>query len=133
MRSPSYIFALIALLLAGCASSASTKSSPKQSGLIGTWRWIRVDQQRVTQPFHMRFYPDGTAVTWPAPEGYSTAKGVSHGRYHLEGDFLVIETGEGQSNPKAHMEIEGDEMVLINEESHRLIYHRVVPDLEPGK
>jgi hypothetical protein len=46
---------------------------------------------------------------------------------------LVIETGVGKNAPKARMEIKGDVMILINAESNRLIYHRVLPDLEPGK
>jgi len=82
----------------------------------------------------VRYYADGTAATWPAPEGWSTTtNGVSHGRYHLEGEFLVLETGAGKDDPKSRMTITGDEMVLITDESNRLVYRRVVPDLEPGK
>jgi len=88
----------------------------------------------VTQRFHIRYYADGTAATWPAPAGWrTTTNGVSRGRYHLVGEFLVVETGTGKNDPKARMIITGDEMVLTNDESNRLVYRRVVPDLEPGK
>ena len=84
--------------------------------------------------FHVRYYTDGTAATWPAPAGWpTTTNGVSRGRYHLEGEFLVIETGSGKDDPRSRMTIKGDEMVLINVESNRLVYRRVVPDLEPGR
>ena len=101
--------------------------------IIGTWQWVRVDQQAVPNPFFMRFYTNGTAVTWPAPDGFSTTNGVSHGGYHFDGALLVIETGAGKNDPKSKVEIKGDEMTMIGDETNRLIYHRVVPDLQPGK
>ena len=133
MRCSLRILTLFALFLTACAPSPSTKPLAIQSGPVGTWRWVSVDKQQVTEPFHIRYYADGASVSWPAPEGWSTTNGVSHGRYHLEGSFLVIETGEGTNDPRVHLEIKGDEMVLINDESNRLVYRRVVPDLEPGK
>jgi hypothetical protein len=133
MQNSLFILTLFALSLVGCAHSTSTKSSTTQSGPVGTWRWVSVDKQRVQEPFHIRLYADGTSASWPAPEGWSTTNGISHGRYHLDGEFLVIETGEAKYDPKTHMEIRGDEMILINDESNRLVYRRVVPDLEPGK
>lgn len=45
---------------------------------------------------------------------------------------MIIETGEGTNDPKTQMRIKGNEMTLITDESNRLIYHRVVPDLLPG-
>src|SRR5260370_34520968 len=133
MRASAYIPLSLPLLLAGCTRSASTTPSAKQSSPVGTWRWIRVDQQPVKEPFYVRYYLDGTAATWPAPEGWpATTNGVSRGRYHLEGEFLVLETGSGKDDPKTHMDIRNAEMVLVTVESNRLIYHRVVPDLEPG-
>src|SRR6266550_2172946 len=127
MRHSLYILSLLAFLVAGCASPPPTKPSSNQPGLVGTWRWIRVDDRKAPQRFHVRYYADGTAATWPAPAGWSTTtNGVSHGRYHLDGEFLVIETGAGKDDPKTRMTINGDEMVLINEESNRLVYRRVV-------
>lgn len=111
----------------------ATTSSPKPSGLVGTWRWVRVDRQPIEKPFYVRYYPNGATASWPAPEGWSTTNGVSHGRYHLEQKLLVVETGAGKDDPKSRMEIKNDEMVLINDGPNRLIYHRVVPDLQPGK
>jgi hypothetical protein len=125
------IFAPI-LLAVGCAPTPSASAS-KSTSIVGTWRWIRVDQQPVKEQFYVRYCSNGTAATWPAPEGWSTTNGVSYGRYHLEGEFLVLETGEDKDNPKAHIQIKGDEMVMFNDESNRLVYHRVVPDLEAGK
>jgi hypothetical protein len=45
----------------------------------------------------------------------------------------VIETGAGTNDPKTQIHIKGNEMILINDESNRLTYRRVVPDLQPGK
>ena len=134
MQSSSVTIAVLALLLAGCASTPPTVSSTTETGVVGTWQWIRVDQQPVKEQFYVRYYPDGTAATWPAPKGWpTTVRGVSRGRYHLDGDFLVLETGAGKNDPKSRMEIKGNEMFLSTGESNTLIYHRIVPPLEPGK
>src|SRR5438552_13134608 len=134
MQTSSLTIALLALLLAGCAFDSSHRVVRTETGLVGTWQWIRVDQQPVKQPFYVRYYPDGTAATWPAPEGWpTTVRGVSRGRYHLDGDFLVLETGAGKNDPQSRMEIKGNEMILTTGESNTLVYHRIVPTLEPGK
>jgi hypothetical protein len=134
MRYSSCILSFMTAVLAGCAPSATSPATQPSSSIVGTWQWVRVDQQAVNEPFYVRYYPDGTACTWPAPSGWTTTtNGVSHGRYHLTGEFLVIETGAGTNDPKTHVEIKSNEMTLISDESNRLLYHRVVPDLEPGK
>jgi hypothetical protein len=119
------------VVLAGCVGTSTTVSS-KHPGLVGTWKWISMDQEIVKSPFYIRYYPDGAAATWPAPRGWSDTNGVSRGRYHLEGQFLVLETGQGKDDPRTRMKVTGDELVLVSNESNRLVYHRVVPDLEPG-
>jgi hypothetical protein len=133
-----HLFILVAFVAATLTSFAqsSTNSNPKT--IVGTWQWVRVDQQAITYPFFMRFYSNGIAATWPAPDGFSTTNGVSRGGYHFDGALLVIETGAGKNDPKTQVEIKGDEMTMVcaadeSDVSHRLIYHRVVPDLEPGK
>ncbi|MGA2052772.1 MAG: lipocalin family protein, partial [Opitutales bacterium] len=103
------------------------------SSIVGTWQWVRVNDQAINGPFYIRFFPDGTAATWPAPEGFSTTNGVSHGDYHYDGEFLVIETGADKDNPKSRVAISGDELTMTDDEANRYIYHRVVPDLQPGK
>ena len=133
MQLSSSLVLLAALLVGGCATT-SPAPAPKHSGIVGTWRWVRAGQTPVKEPLYIRYYADGTAATWPAPEDWpTTVAGVSHGRYHLEGQCLVIETGAGKDDPKPRMEVKGDEMILISNESDRLIYRRIVPDLEPGK
>src|SRR5436309_14766903 len=122
MQTSSLTIALLAVLLAGGGFGPPTASSAAETGLVGTWQSIRVDQQPVKQPFYVRYYPDGTAATWPAPEGWpTTVRGVSRGRYHLDGDFLVLETGAGKNDPKSRMEIKGNEMILTTGESNTLI------------
>jgi hypothetical protein len=37
------------------------------------------------------------------------------------------------NDPKTQIKIKGNEMTLISDESNRLIYHRIVPDLQPAK
>lgn len=119
-------------MLTGCSSSRP--SAKTSSSVVGTWQWVRVDQQAIKEPFFVRYYPDGRAATWPAPAGWgTTTNGVSYGGYHLAGAFLVIETGAGTNDPKTQVKIKGNEMILISDESNRLIYRRIVPDLEPGK
>ena len=130
MRIQSGILTLLAAVASGCAAF-QTRTPAEQSPVVGTWRWIAVDQQPVTQPFHIRFYADGTAATWPATAGSSVTNGVSRGRYHLE-EFLVIETGSGKDDPRTQLLIKGNQMILINSESNRLYYLREIPDREPG-
>ena len=130
MRHSSIVLAFVAITLAGCAAGSRSSSN---ASVVGTWQWAAVDQQPVKEPFFIRYYPDGKAATWPAPAGWSTTNGVSYGGYHLSGRFLVIETGAGTNDPKTQIHIKGNEMILINDESNRLTYRRVVPDLQPGK
>jgi hypothetical protein len=126
---------LVVMIASATATLASfgQGSTNISNSIIGTWQWVRLDQQAVPNPFFMRFYTNGTAATWPAPGGFSTTNGVSRGGYHFEGALLVIETGAGKNDPKCKVEIRGDEMTVIGDETNRLSYHRIVPDLEPGK
>jgi hypothetical protein len=133
MKISSIIFVFLAVVLASCKQNSTTAVNNTSSSIVGTWQWIRVDQQTIKNPFFMRFYSNGTSATWPAPNGFSTTNGISHGGYHFEGTLLVIETGAGKNDPKAKIEIKGDEMTMIGDETNQLIYHRIVPDLEPGK
>lgn len=134
MRTFLHILPLVALLTSNCAPPPQANSSSPHSGVVGTWKWISIDDRKVPEQFHVRYYTDGTAATWPAPEGWSTTtNGVSHGRYHLDGEYLVLETGRGKDDPKTKLEIRGDRMILVTDESIRLIYRRIVPDIEPGK
>ena len=133
MRHSFIILGFAAVALTSFAQSSTNSVTKTTNSIVGTWQWVRVDQQAVKEPFFVRYYADGKAATWPAPNGWSTTNGVSHGGYHLDGNFLVIETGEGTNDPKSQIQIRGNEMTLINDESNRLIYHRVVPDLQPGK
>jgi len=134
MRPSFIILAFAAGALTSFAQSSTNSATKATNSIVGTWQWVRVDQRAIKEPFFVRYYADGAAATWPAPAGWSTStNGVSRGGYHLVGEFLVIETGAGTNDPKTKIEIKGDEMTLISDESIRLIYHRVVPGLEPGK
>ena len=132
MRYLAVILGFAAIAMAGCSSGLTSHKEPRS--IVGTWQWVQVDTQVVNEPFFVRYYADGRAATWPAPAGWSTTtNGVSYGGYHVSAGFLVIETGAGTNDPMTRIKIRGSEMVLINDESNRLIYHQVVPDLEPGK
>ena len=124
-----YLTLVVALALSACASPPMS-SDP---AIIGTWRWVSVDGRRVEQPFYARYYPNGKAVTWPAPKSWSDSKGVSRGRYSVSNGYLVLETGSGPDNPKSRVRIQKDEMTLTTDEGHRLLYRRVIPPLEPGR
>jgi len=131
MRHLIILSAFVAATFASFAQSP-TNSAPK--AIVGTWQWVRVDRQVIPYPFFMRFYSDGTSASWPAPEGFSTTNGISHGGYHFERGYLVIETSVDKSGPKAKVEISGDELTMVScGETNRLVYHRIIPDLEPGK
>src|SRR5450759_2313202 len=131
-------------------SWSHTPQTRAEHSIVGTWQRISVDQQAVTNPFFMRFYPDGTVTSWPAPDGWPNTNGVSHGRYHFEreGTLLCIETGEGRTRPKLiKVEMKKDEItmidqkvemigrkeIVIDDKTNRFIYHRVVRDLQPGE
>jgi hypothetical protein len=131
MRYSFILFAFAAATLTSFGQS-STNSSPKT--IVGTWQWVSVDQQAIPYPFFMRFYSNGIAATWPAPDGFSTTNGVSRGGYHFDGAVLTVDVGAGTNNPKSQIEIKGGEMIMMTcDETNRYIYRRVVPDLEPGK
>ena len=139
MRHSFVIFAFAAVAFTSLGQSSTNSTAKAMPAIVGTWQWIRVDQHAVTVPFFVRYYTNGTAATWPAPEYWgTTTNGVSRGGYHLDGNFLVIETGRGTNDPKTKIEVKGDELILTtaadaSDEGHNLIYRRVVPDLEPGK
>jgi hypothetical protein len=101
--------------------------------LIGTWRWVSIDDRRIDQPFYARYYPNGKAATWPAPRSWSDSKGVSRGRYTVTNGTLVLKTDRGQDDPKTRIQIRGSGMTLTTDENHRLGYRRVVPNIEPGR
>ena len=130
IRHSPIVLAFVAINLAGCAVGLR---SPSKASVVGTWQWVAVDQHPVKEPFFIRYYPDGKATTWPAPAGWSTTNGVSYGTYHLSGRSLVLETGAGTNDPKIQIQVKGDKMTLINDESNHLTYRRVVPDLQPGQ
>lgn len=136
MRAHLYVAAFLLALLGSFAPAAAASTS-LQAKLIGTWQWAALDGKPVTQTFYMRFYSDGISASWPAPKNWpTTVKGVSRGRYHLEGDVLVDETGRGKDDPKSHLKFSGDNFVLSGQMHgalHRLTYRRVMPALEPGK
>jgi hypothetical protein len=134
MRHSFILFAFATVAFTSFAQNSTNSPNKTTNSIVGTWQWVRVDKQAITEPFFIRYYTNGAAATWPAPDSWgTTTNGVSHGGYHLEGEFLVIETGAGKNDPKAKIEIRGDEMTVIGDETNHLIYHRVVPDLEPGK
>jgi len=69
--------ALAVAMLTGCSTVAKPfantfNTSGTSSSIIGTWQWVRIDQQEIKEPFFMRFYPDGRAVSWPAPTDWGT-------------------------------------------------------------
>ena len=127
-------FPLFRLLISALALSACASPPPSSdTGIIGTWRWVSVEGKQVPEPFYARYYPDGKAATWPAPQSWSDSKGVSRGRYSVVNGHLILETGSGADNPKSRVLIQKNQMTLTTHEGYRLIYRRVVPPIEPGK
>jgi hypothetical protein len=135
VRHSLILFAFATVAFTSFAQNSTNSPAITTNSIIGTWQWVRVDKQPVKDPFFVRYYTNGSAATWPAPDSWrTTTNGVSRGGYHLEGEFLVIETGAGTNDPKGKIEIKGDEMTVIGYDTTKhLIYHRVIPDLEPGK
>ena len=118
--------------LAFCLS-ASAKPAKLSKAIVGTWRWLGVDGRAVDEPFYLRYDPDGTCASWPVPKDWPNAKGVSRGKYSVTKDTLILDTGRGKSDPKARLILKGNQMVVTTEDSHQLIYRRMIPALEPGK
>jgi hypothetical protein len=130
-------------------SWSHTPQTRAERSIVGTWQRIRVDQQAVTSPFFVRFYPDYTVTSWPALDGFPNTNGILPGRYHFEreGTLLCINPREGRQDPKLiKVEMKNDEMTMINQKveingrkanviddkTNQFIYHRVLPDLQPG-
>ncbi len=136
--SPLVITALVpalpVLLILGCSqphqsnlgSTLPVSASPSKSvdgSAIGTWQWITVDGDPAPFEFYVRLYSDGNAATWPTPFGEPT-----RGAYSLEnGRFLI-----GDGGPSCAIEIRGDTMTLVTDDNNKLVYRRLMADLEPG-
>jgi hypothetical protein len=133
MRRSSIILAFAVVVLAGFAQSSTNSITETSSSIVGTWKWLHEDQQGVPCPFYLRFYANGTVASWEAHGGvHLTTNGVSYHNYHFDGSLLVM-TVRDKDESKYKVEIHGDEMVrMIESEGHRFIYHRIVPDIQPG-
>src|SRR5689334_19167168 len=79
------------LLVTGCSSPSSTESLSPRSRIVGTWRWVRADGERVTGFHYTRYYADGTAAWWPALEEKFSTNGVTYTRYQVDGDVLNLD------------------------------------------
>ena len=135
MRDSVNIVFVSVLLLTSCASPSSTGSVSPHSRIVGTWRWVRADEKRVTGLHYIRYYPDGTCAWWPAIEAEFSHNGVTYTRYQVDSD--VLDTDPDPDSLTFHrykrIKFKPDNMTVIGEELERDIYERVVPDLEPGK
>ena len=110
------------------------KESPqKNTGIIGTWQWVLDNGSPVSQLFFIRYYANGKAASWPSPKDWSDSKGVSHGRYSVTNNILIIETGSAANNPKSQIEIQDQDMLVTTASGHQLVYRRVTPGIDPGK
>lgn len=109
------------------------KTTKLGTAIVGTWRWVSVNSHAVDKPFYLRYNLDGTCSSWPVPTDWPNSNGVSYGKYSVVNGNLILDTGSGKLDPKARLVIQGDQMTLTNEASDRLVYHRIVPTLDPGK
>lgn len=119
-----FMLALLAVVLTSCIPSSPAGDAKSSRLLLGTWQWVRFDQQPVHAPFYIRFYSDGRAATWPV---------LRECVYHVEGKYLIIRTGTGHSNARVKLRLKGDRMIMIGSDTNRFLYHRVVPALRPGQ
>jgi hypothetical protein len=135
---------LIAVLLASalfvaCSSLPLTVDNetppptvPTSSELVGTWRFISFtdgqtdETKRISEPFFMRFYSDGTVASWPTP-----VAPVTRGLYKLQDGMLTLP--DAPAADKCRVRLTHDKMWMWNESDGRCLYYRVEPDLEPGK
>jgi hypothetical protein len=107
-------------LIFGFGGCAATAPQPPPPGLVGTWRWVSTDGRKIEAPFYIKFYADNQLLTWPNRQN----GGITHGKYSVQGGDLILAPGHGAPHPKAHLQIAGNEMILISAENQRLVYRR---------
>lgn len=140
-RSPVVCVSILISILTGCSTAshdastmpttATTQTSP--APLVGTWKWDSVKiaatgkEMPIEEPFFMRFYEDGTMATWPTP-----SQQVSRGSYAVRnGKLVLLNLPSGEK--ELPIQVTLDQMSLSNEQGDRTVYHRVVPNVEPGR
>ncbi len=131
---------LIAIvLLSGCTSTQrsvdakqSSTTMPSQASLIGTWRMVSMFENDGTvhpapaeSPFFIRFYPDGTAATWPTP-----IAPVTRGEYKVIDGQLTLP--DAPSSKPAQLRVSDTQMRYWTDDGG-CEFERVTPDLEPGR
>jgi hypothetical protein len=102
--------------------------------IVGTWRFISVDGREIPNEFYMKFAPDGTAQSWPAPhEGkFNTKNGISTGGYRIDEDFFYI-VKEKTEDIKSRYKLSGDSFTMTTDKGNVLVYHRVKNPPKPGE
>jgi hypothetical protein len=132
-------FIFVCAIVGGCASNPSSSDReqpptilPSQADLAGTWKWISVKEgatgkiDLIQMAFYMRFYADGTAASWPTPNG-----AVSRGVYALTNGRLSLP--DAPLSDSVQIRATHEKFWFWNKDGDTCLYYRVSPDLEPGK
>jgi hypothetical protein len=105
-----------------------------RDSLVGTWRWDSITEgasgteHTVTEAFFMRFYANGTLATWPTPWHE-----VSHGRFDVKDGKLVLLDLPTVGSKTIPMSIKNGKLTMVNEDGDAVVYHRILPNLDPGQ
>ncbi len=136
------IFALIlsVVISPGCVhqsnivgSASSSIPQPSQDDLIGTWRWDSFTRESTgrnvatSTTFFVRFYADGSIVSWPMPTG---SRELSRGKYKVMNGKLYLP--DALDPTPSTLIFSGDKMWFANAIGDVTYYYRVQPNLEPG-
>ena len=135
-RLPLWIVMVGLVLLAGCKATPQTPDTdpppttlPTASGLVGTWRLVTMSEgekvRAVSNPFFVRFYSDGTCASWPTP-----VAPISRGLYTVTDGQLTLPDAPHSDAVQLRLT---DSKMWYWSDRVGCVYHRVTPDLEPGR
>ena len=123
---------ILLFVLVSASFTARAVPPDRLAPLLGTWRFTSVNGHPIDRPFYMQFAADGFATTWPAPKHWGDSKGISQGKYRVQGQRIYIDSGSGQPDLPARYQLKGDQLTIINDDGNRMLYRRLAQKLEPG-
>jgi len=124
-------------LLSASVTLSSCVTSPAVTGdssIVGTWKWTSANHHAIGYPFYIRYGTDAKMMTWPAPEGWSDSKGISHGTYSVANGTLTLYGDRSkEAVATSKIRVRQDQLIMTTEDGNQLVYQRVLAPVQPGK